>query len=226
MTIFSRAIISLGKNKDIHIKQIKMDARIKYSILLIGVGIILAFLPFNAAQTFQLKADELLSLSGSGDMYFSVDQVARFVNNEDSTIQIIDIRSAEQFRECNIPGSVNIPFSELLNPLWEPTLNQKEIKTIFYGNGNQTANYAWTIVTGMGYSNSYVMKGGLNEWFKTVMLSQYSGEKITPAENARFENRLNARKIFTQINSLPDSLKTRFFDAKRLTQSKLDGGCE
>jgi len=226
MTIFSRAKISLGKNKDIHIKQIKMDARIKYSILLIGVGIILAFLPFNAAQTFQLKADELLSLSGSGDMYFSVDQVARFVNNEDSTIQIIDIRSAEQFRECNIPGSVNIPFSELLNPLWEPTLNQKEIKTIFYGNGNQTANYAWTIVTGMGYSNSYVMKGGLNEWFKTVMLSQYSGEKITPAENARFENRLNARKIFTQINSLPDSLKTRFFDAKRLTQSKLDGGCE
>ncbi|HCY42917.1 MAG TPA: hypothetical protein DHV48_16500 [Prolixibacteraceae bacterium] len=226
MTIFSRAKISLGKNKDIHIKQIKMDARIKYSVLLIGVGIILAFLPFNAAQTFQLKADELLSLSVSGDMYFSVDQVARFVNNEDSTVQIIDIRSAEQYRECNIPGSVNIPFSELLNPLWEPTLNQKEIKTIFYGNGDQTANYAWTIVTGMGYSNSYVMKGGLNEWFKTVMLSQYSGEKITPAENARFENRLNARKIFTQINSLPDSLKTRFFDAKRLTQSKLDGGCE
>lgn len=203
-----------------------MDARIKYSVLLIGVGIILAFLPFNAAQTFQLKADELLSLSVSGDMYFSVDQVARFVNNEDSTVQIIDIRSAEQYRECNIPGSVNILFSELLNPLWEPTLNQKEIKTIFYGNGDQTANYAWTIVTGMGYSNSYVMKGGLNEWFKTVMLSQYSGEKITPAENFRFENRLNARKIFTQINSLPDSLKTRFFDAKRLTQSKLDGGCE
>ena len=203
-----------------------MDVRIKYSVLLIGVGIILAFLPFNAAQTFQLKADELLSQSVSGDMYFSVDQVARFVNNEDSTVQIIDLRNAEQFRECNIPGSVNIPFSDLLNPLWEQTLNQREIKTIFYGNGDQTANYARTIVAGMGYSNSYVMKGGLNEWFKTVMMSQYFGEKITPAENARFENRLNARKIFTQINSLPDSLKTRFFDAKRLTQSKLDGGCE
>ncbi len=69
------------------------------------------------------------------------------------------------------------------------------------------------------------MKGGLNEWFRIVMLSQYSGEKITPAENARFENRLNARKAFTQINSLPDSLKTKFFNAKRLNQSKLDGGC-
>ena len=203
-----------------------MDARIKYSVLLVGVGIILAFLPFNASKSFQLKADELLSKSVSEDMYYSVDQVARFVNNEDSTVQIIDIRSAEQFKECNIPGSVNIPLSDLLNPLWEQTLNRKEIKNIFYGNGDQTANYAWTIATGIGFPNNYVMKGGLNEWFNTVMLSQYSGEKITPAENARFENRLNARKTFTQINSLPDSLKTRFFNAKRLTQSKLDGGCE
>ena len=203
-----------------------MDARIKYSVLLVGVGIILAFLPFNASKSFQLKSDELLSKSTSEEIYFSVDQVARFVNNEDSTVQIIDVRSAEQFKECNIPGSVNIPFPDLLNPLWEQTLNQKEIKNIFYGNGNQTANYAWTIATGLGYPNNFVMKGGLNEWFETVMNSQFSGEKITPAENARFEYRLNARRTFTQINSLPDSLKTRFFNAKRLTQSKLDGACE
>ena len=202
-----------------------MDARIKYSVLLVGVGIILAFLPFDAAQTFQLKSNELLARSASDSMYISVDQVARAVNSEDSTIQIIDVRSAAQFRACNIPSSINIPFDDLQNPLWEATLNQKKVKNILYGNGDQTASYAWTIVTGLGYPNNYVMKGGLNEWFRTVMLSQYSGEKITPAENARFENRLNARKAFTQINSLPDSLKTKFFNAKRLNQSKLDGGC-
>ena len=202
-----------------------MDARIKYSVLLLGLGIILAFLPFDAAQTFRLKSNELLTKSASEDMYFSVDQVARAVNSEDSTVQIIDVRSAKQFKECNIPSSINIPFDDLQNPLWEATLNQKKVKNILYGNGDQTASYAWTIVTGLGYPNNYVMKGGLNEWFRTVMLSQYSGEKITPAENARFENRLNARKAFTQINSLPDSLKTKFFNAKRLNQSKLDGGC-
>jgi len=202
-----------------------MDARIRYSVLLVGLGIILAFLPFDAAQTFQLKSNELLSRSASEDMYFSVDQVARAVNSEDSTVQIIDVRSAKQFRECNIPSSINIPFDDLQNPMWEATLNQRKVKNILYGNGDQTASYAWTIVTGLGYPNNYVMKGGLNEWFRTVMLSHYSGEKITPAENARFENRLNARKAFTQINSLPDSLKTKFFNAKRLNQSKLDGGC-
>lgn len=203
-----------------------MNARITYSVLLVGVGIILAFLPFNAATSFRLKSDALLSKSASEDIYFTVDQVARMVNSEDSTVQIIDLRSAEQFKECNIPGSMNIPFDELLNPRWEETLNRQEVKTIFYGNGELTANYAWTMVTGLGYPNNYVMKGGLNEWFETVMFSRFSGENITPVENARFENRLNARKTFTQMNSLPDSLKTQFFNAKRLNQSKLDGGCE
>ena len=203
-----------------------MDARIKYSLLLVGIGIILAFLPFNATNSFRLKSDELLSKSESEENYLSVDQVARMVNKEDSTILLIDLREMAQYKECNIPGSINIPFSDLLNPLWEGTFNQKGTKKIFYGNGDQTANYAWAIVTGLGYKNNFVMKGGLNEWFKTVMLSQFKGDKISPLENALYEARFNARKAFTQINSLPDSLKRQYFKAKEIKQLKLDGGCQ
>jgi len=203
-----------------------MDARIKYSLLLVGIGIILAFLPFNATDSFLLKSDELLSKSESEENYLSVDQVARMMNKEDSTMLLIDLRDAVQFKECNIPGSLNIPFSDLLNPLWEGTFNQKEVKKIFYGNGDHSANYGWAIATGLGYKNNFVMKGGLNEWFKTVMLSQFKGEKITPLENALYETRFNARKAFTQVNSLPDSLKSRYFKAKDIKQLKLDGGCQ
>jgi len=203
-----------------------MNPRITYSILLLGAGIILAFLPFDAAHSFRLKPNALLAESVSDKSFVTVDQVARFMNNEDSTVQLIDVRSPEEFKAFNIPGAVNIPFSDITNPLWEGYLNQNEVKNIFYGNGDLNAGFAWTIATGMGYGDNRIMKGGLNEWFKTVMLSDFSGDKITPAENARFENRLNARKVFTQINSLPDSLKTQYFNAKHLTESKLDGGCE
>lgn len=203
-----------------------MNARIKFSVLLIGLGIILAFLPFNTARSFQIKPDELLSKSVSDDIYFSADQVARFINNEDSTFQLIDVRDAEQFKAFNIPGSINIPFNDFSNPKWKVYLNQKGMRNIYYGNGDQTASYAWTIGTGLGYGKNFIMKGGLNEWYKTIMLSQFEGNNITPRENALFENRLNARKIFTQINSLPDSLKTHYFNAKHLQESKLDGGCE
>ena len=70
------------------------------------------------------------------------------------------------------------------------------------------------------------MKGGLNDWYKTVMLSNFEGEKITPRENVLFENRFKARKTFTAINSLPDSLKIKYLAARRLKESQLDGGCE
>ncbi len=203
-----------------------MNARIKFSILLTGLGFMMVFLPSGTSGTFHLKPDELLSKSVSDDIYFSVDQVARFINKEDSTFQMIDLRNPEQFKACNIPGSINIPFNDFSNPKWEIYLNQKELKNIYYGNDDLTATYAWTISTGMGYGNNFVMKGGLNEWYKTIMLSRFEGENITPRENALFENRLNARKIFTQMNSLPDSLKAQYFNAKKLNEAKLDGGCE
>ena len=202
-----------------------MNARIKITVLLVGLGVLLAFMPNPSSKTFKIKPDELLAKSASKEIYFSVDEVARFVNNEDSTIQLIDLRSAEEFRKCNIPGSVNIPFEDLLKPDFSGYFNQKNMRIVFYGNGDQLANMAWTIATGLGYENTFVMKGGLNEWYKTVMLTRFEGETITPRENALFENRYKARDIFNQINSLPDSLKTKFFDAKRLQQKKLDGGC-
>jgi len=202
-----------------------MSARIKITTLLVGLGVLLAFMPNPSSKIFKLKPDELLAKSGSEKTFFTVDEVARFVNNEDSTILLIDLRSAEEFRKCNIPGSVNIPFEDLLNPNWSVYFNQKNVRPVFYANGDQFANIAWTISTGLGFENCFVMKGGLNEWYKTVMLTKFEGETISPRENALFENRYKARDIFTQINSLPDSLKTKFFDAKRLQQKKLDGGC-
>lgn len=203
-----------------------MDARIKITVLLVGLGVLLAFMPNSTAKKFKIEPEELLSKSVSDDIYFSVDQVARFVNNEDSTVLLIDIRSNPEFRKCNIPGSVNIPFEDLLNSNNTGYFDQENMRTIFYGNGDQNANLAWTIVTGLGTENCFVMKGGLNEWYKTVMLAKFEGERITPRENAIFENRYKARDIFTEINSLPDSLKTKFFNAKRLQETKLDGGCE
>jgi rhodanese-related sulfurtransferase len=202
-----------------------MNARLKISIVLAGIGLILAFLPFNAAKTFKLKPTELVEISANDDMYFTVDEVARFVNNEDSTIQLIDLRSKSEFTESNIPGSINIPFDDLLNPNWEGYLHQDKVRNVYYSNGDETANMAWTIVSGLGYTNSFVMKGGMNEWYKTVMLSEFEGKRITPRENALFENRFKARKTFKQINSLPDSLKTQYLQAKRLEESQLDGGC-
>ena len=203
-----------------------MNFRIILSILLTGIGLLLAFFPAPKNNVFVETPEKLLKIMSEGEYAFTVDQVARFVNNEDSTVQIVDVRTPEEFRNCNIPGSINIPLSDMLNPDWEGYLRQENIKNIFYSNGDRNATLAWSLATGLGYKNNYVMYGGLNDWYNTIMLSNFEGKTISPRENAVFENRFKARRIFNEINSLPDSIKLKFLEAKRLKETQLDGGCE
>jgi rhodanese-related sulfurtransferase len=202
-----------------------MNARVKFSIFIIGLGLITAFVPFRHNKPNQLKPSQLLEKSMDAQYLISVDKVARFVVDEDSSIQIIDLRSPEEYRNFNIPGSINIPYKDLLNKDFEGNLDQKKIKNIFYSNGDIISTQAWTLCTGMGYQNNYTMQGGLNEWYRTVMNSKFSGERISARENALFETRFKARKIFTEMNSLPDSLKIKFRQTKMKNEKKLDGGC-
>jgi len=203
-----------------------MNPRVKISVLLVSLGVITAFVPFKQNKANQLNPNELLEISMDEQFNVSVDKVARYVVDEDSTVLIIDLRTPEEYKAFNIPGSINIPYKDLLHRDFSGYIDQDEVKNIFYSNGDIIANQAWTLCSGMGYKNNYMIHGGMNAWYKTVMNSKFSGERITPRENALFEIRFKARKLFTEINSLPDSLKVKFVEAKRKKERELDGGCE
>lgn len=203
-----------------------MNTRAKFSIVLLCLGLILAFLPRSGNSSFIVKPKNLLSELLDNNTYYSVDQVARFIVSEDSTVQIIDLRTPEEFKTANIPGSINIPYSTLIDSNPGSIINNGKARNIFYSNGDFDSNYALAIARGLNVKNTYVMKGGLNEWYNTIMNSSFTGEKITARENSLFETRTRAKKMYTEMNSLPDSLKAKFFQTKHLTAKKLDGGCE
>ncbi len=198
----------------------------KYSVVLVSLGLVLALLPLTGNRSFTVKPQKLLPGVISSESTFTVDQVARFIVSEDSTIQLIDLRTPEEFRTFNIPGSINLPYKELIDTDPTALLSNPDLKNIFYSNGDFDSNFALVLAKGMKFDNVYTMKGGLNEWFNTVMNSTFSGERITARENALFETRTRAKRLFTDINSLPDSLKQKFYEAKQLEAKKLDGGCE
>jgi rhodanese-related sulfurtransferase len=203
-----------------------MNAREKLSAILLSLGLILALLPLSSNRSFNTRPYKILKEALDLNTYLTADQVARLVVSEDKTIQLIDLRSNEEFSSFNIPGSINVPYNEFLDKDPESILNNSETKYIFYSNGDLFSNYALVIARGLKYNNTYVMKGGLNEWFSSVMFSNFTGDKISARENALFETRIRARKMFTEINSLPDSLKQKFIEARHIAAKKLDGGCE
>jgi rhodanese-related sulfurtransferase len=203
-----------------------MNTREKFSVGLLCLGLILALLPLSGSRSFNVKPQRLLTEILDDNTYFTVDQVARFVVSEDSSVQIIDLRSPEDFKTVNIPGSINIPYNKILDNDPATILNNGKTKNIFYSNGDLEANYALAIARGLDIKNTFAMKGGLNEWYNTIMNSNFKGERISARENALFETRTRAKKIFTDMNSLPDSLKLKFISSKHAAVKKLDGGCE
>jgi rhodanese-related sulfurtransferase len=209
-----------------HLKMsITMNPRVTISIMLLLLGAILAFLPSSGKYSFHGKPEKILAEALDAGSYLTVDQVARLIVNEDSTFQLIDLRSPEEFSMASIPDAINIPYNNLFSTNLESYLN-RNVRNIFYANGDYMANYALVIADGIGFKDNHVMKGGLNEWYDVVMNTRFTGARISARENALYEIRTKAGKQFTELNSLPDSLKARYRESKEVQRKKLDGGCE
>jgi rhodanese-related sulfurtransferase len=186
----------------------------------------LAILPFNGNRSLSVKPSKVISAVTAEKNYLTVDQVARFIVSGDSTVRLIDVRSPEEYKSFTLSGAINLPYTDLLRKDPSAYLGKNDIKNILFSNGDFYSGYALALATGMNYRNVYVMKGGINEWFNTVMNSRFTGERITPAENALFETRTKAKRLFTEMNSLPDSIKAKLLASRKLEAKKLDGGCE
>jgi len=203
-----------------------METRRKFSVLLILLGILLALLPLSANRSFILKPGILLSDVLEKETSFTVDQIAEFIVREDNSVQLIDLRSPDKSKELTIPGAVNIPWQAFVKKDPEIFFNDKKIKNVLFSEGDIESSYALVYARGLGYSNTYAMKGGVEEWIRTIIEAKFTGERITARENALFETRRLAGDMFTELNALPDSLKTRFLESRRFSAKKLDGGCE
>jgi rhodanese-related sulfurtransferase len=203
-----------------------MSSRVNFSILLVLLGSILAILPLRATRSLSADPEKLLSLSIADSADFTVDQVARFISDEDPTIRLIDLRSTEEFMKSSLPGSINIPYPGMLDRDPSSYLGSGNYRNIFYSNGDIISGYAMVIAEGLGYKNCHAMKGGMNEWLKTIINTTFTGEKISARDNAIFEARTRAGRQFNEMNALPDSLKIKYLNSKKFNPKKLDGGCE
>jgi len=203
-----------------------MNFRYNFSIVLVVLGIIAAIMSFSGKKSSGLSPEEILKVLQSEESFISPDELARSIVDNDSLLQIIDAGDPDSYNAMSLPGAINIPLSSLLYQETQALFEDKTMKTVLYSADALLATQAWMLAMQKGYGNVYILKGGLEEWDKIIMKSEFSGEKITPQENAIFEKRYKARRIFTQWNAMPDSLKAGFFKEKMKKDKELVGGCE
>jgi len=193
-------------------------------IIALLLGITIAILP-EKDNSKELSPVEMLSEIMDETRFFTTDEVADLIIKSDPSVLLIDVRTPEEYSEFSLPGAINIPLDSILSENYEAILNQTSVKNIFYSNGTIYANQAWTITNRLNYANNYVLKGGLNEWFETIILPKKPLETDSQAEMDLYEYRKSAMKYFTGGGEI---IETETPDIKieiKKTEKKQGGGC-
>jgi len=138
------------------------------SLLLIVLALGLVILPKKSDQK-ETDPKVLLSAIVEKSRYLNVDQVTHRIIENDPTLMLIDLRSPDQFRTFALPGSINLHPDSLLNSPNIELFNQPGKDKVLYANSDLTSEKAWLLCMRLSMNRIYIMKGGMNEWFNTIV---------------------------------------------------------
>jgi rhodanese-related sulfurtransferase len=206
-----------------------MNARVILSAVFVFLGLIIAAVPNSKTLNYRLSPDQMLVDLNGRSQYISPDEVADLLIQDDPSIQLIDIRSQDEYQKFHLPGAYNIPMSELLNDEYRFVIDQDLKINVFYSNSSVKANEAYIITRQLGYHNNYVLEGGLNYWAEVIMNPEKPGYISPNEEFARYDFRVGAGMALgggsavsgtqTSTASKPPVIK------RKTTKKKAEGGC-
>jgi rhodanese-related sulfurtransferase len=207
-----------------------MKPRILLALFIIPLGLIIAAVPQNTTKPYKLTANQLLSEANTRTQFLTPENVADMLVNKDPSLQLIDVRSQEEFEKFSLPGAMNIPLSDLLSDQYADILNQDVRMNVFYSNGTLNANEAWMITRQLGYENNYVLEGGLNYWFDAILNPQKPASTSSDEEFAKYDFRKGAGQALgggasVQAEQFPTSPAAKPVVKAAARKKKASGGC-
>ncbi len=222
---------------DKYAKDLVPNQKAKQGIAVAGIlilGVIAAFIPENKKAAFyEVSAEELHETMNDDSRFAEIDKVAfHLINRVQSTnLELIDVRSEEEFNKFSLPGAKNIPLTELsskqvMNRLLEESEDKKDFK-VFYSNDNVLSDKAWMHFKRMGHDNFYVMKGGLNHFVESIFHYDQKRKPTNPVnQQAIFDYRFKKRAS-EYFQGMEKDIKTSKGTPKQegKTTIQVSGGC-
>lgn len=196
------------------------------AVLLAILAFALVVLP-KTTRNKEMKPEKLLTEIIDPARFLHPDLIAERLINEDPSIQLVDVRPGDQFAKFTLPGAINIPLAEIGKEDWEGELNQTQKDIILFSNDDLFADQAWILCTRMGYKNLYVLKGGLNQWYKNIIAPIEPPETAPKEEFELYAFRQAASLFFSGAKSVstPGTEKGNIVVKKREKKAAAAGGC-
>lgn len=213
----------------LHVHKIKiMNSRLLLAGFLIPMAMIIAAVPSNKTKQYKLTANQLLQEAVSYEPYIHPDNVADMLVQQDPSLQLIDVRTPTEFEKFSLQGAINIPLSELLDDQYADLIDQGTKMNVFYSNGTLKSNEAWMITRQLGYSNNYVLQGGLNYWAETIINPVPPSSTSPDEEIAKYNFRKGASMALggdVETNTASSALPAVPVITPKKSKKRVAGGC-
>lgn len=194
----------------------------KYHATAIVATIIVAglvsFMP-NRSDFIFAKAEKLdMEMANEKAQRFSSQKLAYYILDHDVSITMIDLRTPEEYAKTGLPGSINIPYEDLLNRGWMHILDNQEKMKIFIANTEEEELKACCISMKNGYKNLYVLTGGYADFYQQILNPTIATLNALSETEVTFVERASVR-----INYLIEHSKKPIAKPKAI--QKVKGGC-
>jgi rhodanese-related sulfurtransferase len=195
-------------------------------IVLIGLSLALLLLPDKKIYK-EMAPEELLIQVNSPSRFLSPDIVADRIIKKDPAMMLVDVRSKEEFLSYSLPGSLNIPLSNLADSTNLEILGQEGIDWILFSNDNILADQAWILGKRLGLENLFVMQGGINQWFENFFMTPIPAETQSKSDLELYQFRLGVRQFFTggEVKTAPTDQPETIKVQPKMKKSSAEGGC-
>lgn len=196
-------------------------------IIALGVGILFMPAKDSAKQT---QPELLLAAIDDPSRFLTTDDITDRLVKKDPALLLIDVRAASQFKAFSIPGAINIPVDSLLSASALEILNQKEMDKVFFSNADVTSDQAWIVCKRTGMQRIYVMKGGVNLWFSTIVKAEKPAETASASAFELYQFRIAACQHFfgsPDMAAAPkaETAKQKVKVVKKASDAASGGGC-
>jgi rhodanese-related sulfurtransferase len=208
----------------------KLKEIIIFGALLLG-GFIAIFLPNTEPYEHVIGESELIYEIGKEGRYITTDEVAQAIIENDPSFILVDIRTPEEYAKYTIDGAINIPYNKVMDEGNVDYFNQDVYTTILFSNGSSLADQTWLRLRSFDYQGNKVLKGGLNEWYKTILNPQKPNDiELTSKQSDQYLFRKGASIYFTGaqvVGNAPKKSKSKGKAAPIIKRKKkeVSGGC-
>lgn len=192
-------------------------------MLLLAAGTF--FLTKGSSQN-QIEPEKLLWEIIQPTRYVSTDQVAKMIIQKDPTLELIDVRSADEYAKFSLPNSINVPLDSIVNESSMDYFGIPGTNVVFFSNDDIKADEAWVLLKRLGFNATYVMKGGLNTWIETIIQPKEPAEESPRTAFETYEFRKGAQLFFTGAKLEKTTTKKKKVVIKRKKKAVVaSGGC-